>query len=344
MTDSPKKITADRAENALRVRLIGALVLIGAITLIGQIAIQWSIANLRNDTHVIRIAERQSMLIERISKASYRLLSVGTTEARRTTREELGESLALFQRAHVALQHGGEELDLPGTNSPQVHRLFASIESDYLAIVTAATTVLTASDRPSDLYQAVQRLSEHEAAFLTGMEEIASQYDSEAQRRVSYIRWLGIGLGLVTLAVLALVALRVFIPLIRRMQGDMLRQEGLETEMEKMFSSGPGALFQIDSASLVVVRCNGKAEVLMGCSSEDIIGRPISTYFDSRLEINKTFMDKIRNGDIFDERKVLLIDARQNPVVALGSFRVISHSNQRSYLIGITDIGSIRKA
>jgi PAS domain-containing protein len=341
MVNVPNTIKADRAENTLRIRLIGSLVLIGAITLLAQVLLQWSIASQQDDAHVVRIAARQSMLSQRISKASYHLLGVGTTEARRDAQDELRESLALFQRAHVGLQHGDNEQGLPGANSAVVRKLFASVESDHLAIVAAAGSVLAASDRPGDLYQAVHRLSEHEAAFLAGMEEIVTQYDSEARQRVGYTRWLGIGFVLVTLAALVLLAQKVFMPAIRRMQGDMQLNEGREAEMEKIFSAGPAALFQVDAGSLAIVRGNGKAEVLMGCSSNEFIGRPISTYFDSRLEVNKTFLQKLRTGDIFDEREVLLVDARHNAVEALASLRQLTHSNQRSYLINITDVTAI---
>jgi PAS domain-containing protein len=108
--------------------------------------------------------------------------------------------------------------------------------------------------------------------------------------------------------------------------------------MENLFAASPSALFEVEANSLAIVRGNGKAEVLLGCPADDFIGRPMSTLFDARLEINKVFLQKLRAGEILDEHEVLLIDAGHHAVEALASLRQFGNSKQRSYLIGITDI------
>ena len=342
MVDSPKKDSADYAVHGYRIRFLGALVVIGALTLLSQIAVQWLLAIQQDDSHVINIASRQGMLCERIAKTSYRLVGVGSTEARRSALDELREALGQFQSSHVGLQRGDGDHGLPGNNSAQVGHLFASIESDYLAIVTAAGTVLAASDRPGELFPAVQRLSTHEASFLLGMNEIVAQYEAEARRRVSLARWLLFGSGLLTLLALLYVARNILAPTMLRLQHDMQRHERHAAEADKLFSASPTALFLVDAGSLAIVRGNRKAEVLMGCPAENFVGHPFSSFFETTLDTNRKFLQKVRSGEIFDEHEVLLTDARQNVVDGLASLRLFAHGNQRAYLIGITDITSVK--
>lgn len=343
MVDTPKKDSADYAANGLQIRLIGALAAVGALILVSQIALQWLLAGQQQAAHVIDVASQQRTLSQQIVKTGYRLIGVGSTEARRSAYQELGDALARFQRAHAGLQHGSDDLGLPGGNSMQTTLLFSTLEPDYQAIVGAAQAMLAASERPGELHQAAQRASQHEVAFLLGMNEIVARYESEAARRISYARWLTLAFGLLTLAVLALVARKIFQPAVHRLQRDMRRDESREAEMEKLFSGGPGALLLVDATSLAIERGNLKAEILIGCSADEFTGRPLGSYFDVRLETNKLFVQKIRTGAIFDELPVLMVDARQNAVDALASMRKVTYSGLRHYLISITDVTHVRK-
>ena len=333
----------DNAVGGLWQRQIGALALIAGLILLSQIALQWSLAGQQHDARVIATAARQVTLGERIIKASYRLTGVGSTETRRTAQEELQQALAEFQRAHAGLQHGSDELGLPGTNSIEVVRLFSAIESDYQISVAAAMTVAATSNQMGEFHQAVQRLSEHAPALLSGMNAIVTAYENDAQQRVSRPRWLGVGFALLTLVVLVLVARWVLEPAIRRLRRDVEDNELRATEMETLFSASPSALFEVDANSLVIVRGSDKAKLLLGCPADDFIGHPLSSFFDARLEINKSFLQRLRAGEAFDEQQVLLIDARQNATEGLASMRLCAESKQRQYLIGVTDITKARR-
>ncbi|MBI5785989.1 MAG: type IV pili methyl-accepting chemotaxis transducer N-terminal domain-containing protein [Rhodocyclales bacterium] len=340
--DTAKKESADYAAHGFRIRFIGALVVIGALTVLSQIAVQWLLASQQEDVHVINVAGRQRMLGQQIVKTGVRLIGVGSTEARRGALDELREALGLLQRGHLGLQRGDSDQGLPGSNSAQVRLLFTGIESDYQAIVTAAGTILAASDRPGELFPAVQRLSTHEASFQAGMSEIVTQYESEARRRIAYARWLQFGFGLLTLLALFVVARKLLAPTMQRLQRDMQRHERHANEADKLFSASPTALFLVDAGSLAITRCNRKAEVLMGCPADDFVGQPFSAFFETTLDTNRKFLQKVRSGEIFDEHEVLLTDARHNVVDGLASLRQFAHANQRGYLIGITDITGVR--
>jgi PAS domain S-box-containing protein len=146
-----------------------------------------------------------------------------------------------------------------------------------------------------------------------------------------------------TLAALALVAHRIFTPLVQRMRHDLQRHERHAMELEKLFSVSPSAMFIVDAASLSIVRGNRKAEALLGCSADELVGRPFSAFFDPRLEANKQFIKKIRAGEVLDEYEVLLVGAKQNLVEALASSRQLADAKQRGYLIAVTDITAIHR-
>jgi diguanylate cyclase (GGDEF)-like protein/PAS domain S-box-containing protein len=344
MVDSPDKDIADFTAHRLQVRYIVALALIAVLTLISQWVIQVSLANQEYDSRIVNIAGRQRMLSQKITKTCYHMLGLGSAETRRGAREQLQEALALWQRSHVALQHGDAELGLPGDNSPRITELFGTIESDYQIMVDSAKTILTTADAASELPQAVRRLSEHEAPFLRGMDEIVFRYDSEAKRKVRNARYLEVGLGALTLLVLVLEARLIFAPAVRRLRHDMRRHEQHEEDMETLFSTSPNAMFLIDAGSLAIVRGNRKAEALMGCSNEDFIDRPFSAFLDTKHEANKAFLQKIRSDEALDEYEVLLIDANRSVVEALASSCRVAYSNHSSYVIGVTNITEIKKA
>jgi hypothetical protein len=220
--------------------------------------------------------------------------------------------------------------------------LFATLDPEYQAMVDAGGAVLANIDRLAELHQAVQRLREHESAFLSGMGEIVARYESEAGASAGYARGLGLVFALLTLATLVFLARYVFLPVMNRLQRDARRHKGREIEMDKLFSISPVALFLVEATSLVVERGNLKAEVLIGCSADDFTGRPLSTYFDARIEANKILLQKTRTGGMFDELPVLMIDARQNAVDVLASMRQVTYHGMRHYLIAITDITELR--
>jgi diguanylate cyclase (GGDEF)-like protein/PAS domain S-box-containing protein len=344
MLSSPDKDIAEFTANRFRLRYVIALALIATLTLISQWVIQLSMADEEHDSRVVNIAGRQRMLSQKITKTCYYLLGAGTTEARRAAREQLQEALALWRRSHSGLQHGDQELGLPGTNSPQVTELFRAIEPDYQAMVMAASSVLAAPDGTDEIQQAVRRLGEHEGAFLRGMDAIVFRYDSEAKEKVDFARHLELGLGALTLLVLILEARLIFAPAVRRLRHDMHRHEHHKEDLERLFAASPTAMFLMDETSLVIIRGNSKAEALMGCSADGFLGRPISDFLDTQHEANRAFLEKVHTGDILNEYEVLLIDARRSIVEALASSCRISYSNRRSYVIGITDITEIKKA
>lgn len=336
--------SSDFSARHFRCRYVVALSLIALLTLLSQWVIQSSIADQEHDSRIVNLAGRQRMLSQKIAKISFYLAGEESPSRRKEYLAKLEEALALWERSHAGLQHGDADLGLPGQNSTEVVTLFRSIESAHLAMVAAARHILSAPDDMAGLQQAAQRIRDAEPSFLAGMDEIVFRFDAEAKSRVKFVRHLETGLTVLILLVLALEAQFIFAPAVRRLRLDMRTLEVHDAEMETLFSASPTAMFLVDEAALTIIRCNRKAEQLLGCGPEYLQQRPFSDLLDCRHEVNRLFLDKIRTGDVLEDYEVILIDSKNAIVEALASSNLVSLGALRALVLGVTNIGELKRA
>lgn len=189
---------------------VAALSTVAALSIGAQLLIQRQLSGGESDSRVINIAGRQRMLSQRLVKSALEQQS-GGGEA---SREELATTLQLWSRSHQGLQHGDADAGLPGKSSPEIKRLYASIQGDFEAMQSAGRRLAEAKDvvAASDV-KVIQR---HEEAFLTGMDNIVSQYVIEAERKVVRLRRLESAILALTLGVLVAEGLLVFRPAVQR--------------------------------------------------------------------------------------------------------------------------------
>lgn len=329
----------------LRRRYIFALLLIALLTVASQAIMQYLIADQSHDSRIVNIAGRQRMLSQKLVKTSYYLSHAASSEAATRYRDQLAETLGLWQHAHAGLLHGDPELGLPGANSPDIVALFAEIEPHHRAMVAAARSILTASDfSPETLLSAIQELSRHEPNFLKGMDAIAFRYDREAKEKIEKTRRLELGLMGLTLLVLALEAAFIFAPATRRIQRDMQAMADHEQDMEHLFEGSPTAMLLVDMQDHVIVRANQKAADLMGIPTHDLAATRLDDYLDNEYEANQSFLKKVAQGEALNEYEVIVLDARKSVVESLASVRQITFSGHIVYILGITNISELKRA
>ena len=198
----------------LTVLYIAALSMVALLTITGQVFVQVALKTQSSDSRVVNLAGRQRMLSQRLSKASLALVSVDP-EARPRYAQELGFVVELWERTHRGLQWGDVKEGLPGANSAEVSRMFASIEGDHQAMLASARALLDSSDLPASSLAATEVLA-HERAFVEGMDRIVFQYDKEAKARVTRLKLIELSLLTLTLAILTLEGFFVFRPAVRR--------------------------------------------------------------------------------------------------------------------------------
>lgn len=237
MTDSGKGIpTARSSANRLTILYVLALSAVALLTILGQVLVQRSLEQQLSDSTVINIAGRQRMLSQKITKLALQIDISDSPFEKSEARNELRESLELWETCHRGLQVGNEELGLPGYNSQTVTVLYAQLEPSFQAIRQAVTTILSADLDEQDgpgITPSLDVILANEREFLAGMDQIVYTYDQEAESRVASLKRVERGLLLITLIVLLFEGLFIFRPAVSQIQRMVTRlrenAEALET-------------------------------------------------------------------------------------------------------------------
>jgi len=213
------------ATRRLTIFYICALCSVAVLSILGQVIIQVSIQQQTSDALVINIAGRQRMLSQQISKDALILETATDPTVRAVHTQALQQAVALWQESQEGLQNGNVQLNLPATTSPAVKQLFSVIEPNYQAMLSAAKSILTvlnlhpasSLDHP-DISSYGDTILAQEGPFLTGMNNIVTRYQDEAEGRVSSLRVTELFLMAITLVVLAIEGSFVFRPTTHKLQ------------------------------------------------------------------------------------------------------------------------------
>jgi nitrate/nitrite-specific signal transduction histidine kinase len=206
----------------LTIFYICALCSVALLAILGQVIIQMSIQQQTNDAFIINIAGRQRMLSQKISKDAL-ILETVTDPTMRTVRiQELQQAVALWEQSQQGLQNGDVKQGLPSTTSTSIKQLFNAIEPNYEAVLSASKSLLaTFNQHPEaslQLASYVDTILAQEGPFLTGMNQIVSQYQAEADGRVASLRTTELILLGITLVVLVVEGSFVFRPTAQKLE------------------------------------------------------------------------------------------------------------------------------
>ena len=192
-----------------------ALSVVASIIIAGQILIQRHLRNQLTDSHVVNVAGRQRMLSQQISKSALLLSPDQSRDERQSILSNFSASLGLWKYSQDGLLHGNDSL--PGNNSDPVRSRFEEIRPPFdMMYASGSTIVAYLEGNPGIAYDSlrphIQNIIANEAAFLTGMDGIVSQYDMEARAKVETLSRLEYILLLVSLIVIVMEIVFVFRP------------------------------------------------------------------------------------------------------------------------------------
>jgi nitrate/nitrite-specific signal transduction histidine kinase len=213
---------------------------VALLAVLGQAIIQMSIQQQTSDAFVINIAGRQRMLSQKISKDALILETITDPNVRTVRTQELQQAVALWEQSQRGLQNGDVKLGLPSTASPAVKQLFNAVEPNYEAMLSAAKSLLAALNqhpeadlqRP-DIASYVDTILAQEGPFLTGMNQIVTQYQAEADGRVVSLRTTELILLGITLAVLVVEGSFVFRPTAQKLEQSIAEIVALQQGVAK---------------------------------------------------------------------------------------------------------------
>jgi two-component system cell cycle sensor histidine kinase/response regulator CckA len=255
--------------------------------------VQYALTHQAHDAHVVNIAGDQRTLGQRLTKAALAIQSAPNEGAYTARVGELRFVLSVWERIHLGLQNGDQQLDLPGHNSPDVKELFARMEPRYQALLIASKDLLAAAqaDREawphvSDFSPLIQQILDEEEFYLNGMDDIVRQYDREAQARVVKLKTTEAVLLAVTLFALLLEGLFVFRPSARRVTeafqglareiGERERAEEAlresEDRLRTVVAGAPIILFAVDRHGVFTLS-QGKGLDSLGLQPGHLVGQ-----------------------------------------------------------------------
>lgn len=181
--------------NRLRRLYIIALSAVAFSIIISQIIVRNFLKDQQDDSTVINVAGRQRMLSQKLSKEALLIANAGSLTEQLVYKDTLKNTLALWEKSHVALLSGSDSLKLSGRNSVQILQKFSQLKSSYTTILKASKAIVsTLESHPkstiADVQSSVTRIISNEKSFLATMDSIVNQYDREANQKVRLLeRW-----------------------------------------------------------------------------------------------------------------------------------------------------------
>ncbi|TNJ42919.1 type IV pili methyl-accepting chemotaxis transducer N-terminal domain-containing protein [Tamlana fucoidanivorans] len=223
----------------LRSLYVLALSTIAVSVIVSQILIRTHLSRQESDSTVINVAGRQRMLSQKLTKDIVSIASETNFQRKVELKDKIKETLHLWELSHVALQYGNDSLGLPKTNSKVVTSKFKLINPIFDTISLASKAIIEKIENvpplPLEAYMAdINKVTSHEAAFLTLMDDIVNQYDLEADEKVEWLRKLELWLTALTLIILLGEFLFIFWPAaksVKSILADLLLAESRAKKM-----------------------------------------------------------------------------------------------------------------
>ncbi len=228
-----------RTFKKLRRLYIIALSAIALSVVISQFLIRKHLNNQQSDSTVINIAGRQRMLSQKLAKEVVLLSTANNVENRLSIRKKLESTLLLWETSHSSLQKGNINLGLPNENSTIVKGLFTKLNPIFKTIKDASVKIIQKIEESpntsvENFTANIEKIKENESHFLDIMDQIVNQYDSEAEKKVSWLRVLELLLMTFTLLILLGELLFIFWPTARTVKNSISKLLEAEKKAKKM--------------------------------------------------------------------------------------------------------------
>ena len=199
----------------LRRLYIFALLTIAATVILSQLLIQFNLKNQLSDSRIINTSGKQRMLSQKLVKEVLILNSETNSSLKKAESDRLEKTLSLWKFNHFALYRGNDSLGFPKVKNAVLSGLFEKINPNFEIILGVATQFLDnnkGNKKLDENHKLVQDILKNEPVFLNLMNQIVSEYDREAHRKVTMQRKMEYALLVFTLLVLLLEFLFIFKP------------------------------------------------------------------------------------------------------------------------------------
>ncbi|UJH89645.1 hypothetical protein LZ575_11130 [Antarcticibacterium sp. 1MA-6-2] len=147
------------------------------------------------------------MLSQKLTKDAFKLLSIEDWDEKLKIKDSIEATLERWKFFHAALRQGNDSLGLPDEKSREITAMFAEVEPYFLNTTNAAEALISQLEGNSaspfeDIRTHISVISNNEAEFLRGMDQIVNQFEKEAAEKVKRLENLELLLMAITLIIL----------------------------------------------------------------------------------------------------------------------------------------------
>lgn len=195
-----------------RVYLVLVLTIV-TLTVTAQMVVQYAIAQRKTDTHLINMAGRQRMLSQKLAKLAYQC-QTGNCDF-----EELHNQNELWNRVHVGLQEGDEELGLPRLKDSELESLFQEINP-----VQRIMYLLVQGIQDNSTIEATMGgLAPAEKDFLKKMDNIVEKLEVSSDAKMGELMLLEISIAILSMLILLAEVLFIVRPTLKELESQNKR-------------------------------------------------------------------------------------------------------------------------
>ncbi len=333
----------------MSIKYLVALGFLAVLSITSYIFLQINTTAQRSNAAVVNVSGRQRMLSQRIAlKARHLVYSIDTTE-RKNLRDELLFSINLMEQSHNGLLNGNEDMDLPGNPSPGVRQMFYSplvnldlkvrkylVEAKALAGAPASGLTLDNSH--------LQYIIENSNDVLFTLDSLVRQYQKKSEADVDRLGRIDAFILISILAVLFMIALFLFRPMVRRIQRETSKLERIEERSRTIMEMVGEGVITINERG-TVESFNLAAEQIFGYYSSQVIGNNVNIlvpepHHSSHDAYIQNFMAK---GDTISGREVVGKRSDGSTVPIELYIREIKLDKTRLFVCSVRDITERKK-
>ncbi|MCB4807102.1 type IV pili methyl-accepting chemotaxis transducer N-terminal domain-containing protein [Tamlana sp. 62-3] len=216
-----------------------ALTVIAISIIVSQYLVRRHLNTQESDSTIINVAGRQRMLSQKLTKDILKLNSAKNLDVQLQLKNQIKQTLSLWETSHYALQNGSDSMGLPGDNSKAIQLKFQKLKPVFLSISNASRGIIAKIEKtpplPLSQYKfEIETVTNAEGEFLVLMDDIVNQYDIEATKKVNWLRQLETIITVFTLVVLLLEFLFIFWPTAKNIRATLFDLINAERNAKKM--------------------------------------------------------------------------------------------------------------
>jgi two-component system, LuxR family, sensor kinase FixL len=233
---------ADKLIRRLTARYFFVLVAVATLVVVDQAVIQPLLVRMNSYAPAINLAGRQRMLSQRLTKAALALQLSNDTSQHQRYQTELRLTLTQWADAQAALRGICSSTGTTNLDSLEYNRVWAVLQPHFEEMLAAGKILAGESpepfssnnstsqnnpsgEGPSASIAAVSTIVDHEAIYLSSMEQIVGLFQKDADRQVALLRAIALSIAGAIIGLLLVLGWYVLRPATREIHGQVERLE-----------------------------------------------------------------------------------------------------------------------